>query len=107
VLSPENNLLDDLLDTDRKSEVEAYRQTTLAKTAVQRQKDLKEKTGIDSGLKAIHPLTGEQIPIRYADYVLAGYGSGAVMSVPAHDQRDKEFAEKFGIEVKQVIKPEI
>jgi leucyl-tRNA synthetase len=62
-----------------------------------------EKRGIDSGIKAIHPITGEQIPVWIANFVLMGYGTGAVMSVPAHDQRDYEFAKKYGIAIKQVI----
>ncbi|MES2624861.1 MAG: leucine--tRNA ligase [Pseudomonadota bacterium] len=64
-----------------------------------------EKEGIDSGIKAIHPLTGEQVPVWIANFVLMTYGSGAVMSVPAHDQRDYEFAQKYGLGIKQVIKP--
>jgi leucyl-tRNA synthetase len=64
-----------------------------------------EKAGLDSGFKAIHPLTGEQVPIWVANFVLMGYGSGAVMSVPAHDQRDFEFAQKYGLPIKQVIRP--
>ena len=103
VLAPENTLLDSLLNDNKRREVEEYRQKTLSKTAVQRQQDLKKKTWVDSGLYAIHPLTQEQIPVWYADYVLAGYGSGAVMSVPAHDERDHEFVTKFGLEVRQVI----
>jgi len=105
VLAPENMLLDELLDADTMTAVQQYRDQTLAKTAVQRQKDLKEKTWVNSGLFALHPLTNEPLPIRYADYVLAGYGSGAVMSVPAHDERDYEFAKKFGLDIKQVILP--
>ncbi|MDD5320273.1 MAG: leucine--tRNA ligase [Methylococcales bacterium] len=62
-----------------------------------------EKRGIDSGIKALHPLTGEQVPVWIANFVLMGYGTGAVMSVPAHDQRDFEFAKKYGIAIKQVI----
>lgn len=62
-----------------------------------------EKRGVDSGIKAIHPITGEQVPVWIANFVLMGYGTGAVMSVPAHDQRDFEFARKYGIAVKQVI----
>ena len=62
-----------------------------------------EKAGVDTGLKAIHPLTGEQVPVWAANFVLMDYGSGAVMSVPGHDQRDYEFAEKYGLEIKQVI----
>lgn len=64
-----------------------------------------EKRGLDTGLKAIHPLTGESVPIWVANYVLMDYGSGAVMAVPAHDQRDWEFATKFGMDIKQVIEP--
>jgi leucyl-tRNA synthetase len=64
-----------------------------------------EKAGLDSGFNAIHPLTGEQVPIWVANFVLMGYGSGAVMSVPAHDQRDFEFAQKYGLAIKQVIRP--
>ncbi|MGZ5006869.1 MAG: leucine--tRNA ligase [Methylobacter sp.] len=62
-----------------------------------------EKRGIDSGVKAVHPITGEQVPVWIANFVLMGYGTGAVMSVPAHDQRDFEFAQKYGIAIKQVI----
>jgi leucyl-tRNA synthetase len=65
-----------------------------------------EKKGVDTGLKAIHPLTGEQVPIWAANFVLMDYGSGAVMSVPAHDQRDYEFAKKYNLEIKQVITPQ-
>jgi leucyl-tRNA synthetase len=64
-----------------------------------------EKRGMDTGLKAVHPLTGEQLPIYVANFVLMGYGEGAVMSVPAHDQRDWEFAKKYGLPIKQVIAP--
>ncbi|MDT8427338.1 MAG: leucine--tRNA ligase [Pseudomonadales bacterium] len=65
-----------------------------------------EKLGMDSGLKAIHPITGEEIPIYVANFVLMTYGSGAVMAVPAHDQRDYEFASKYGLAIKQVIRPQ-
>ena len=75
VLAPENLLLDGLLTDEFKPAVEEYRESTLAKTAVQRQKDLKEKTGVFSGLFAIHPLTDEKIPVWYADYVLPDYGT--------------------------------
>lgn len=105
VLAPENSLLDEFLSEERHLEVLEYRKTTMAKTAVQRQQDAKEKTGVESGLFAVHPLTEEKIPIRYADYVLADYGSGSVMMVPAHDQRDWEFAKKFEIEIRQVVAP--
>ena len=103
VLAPENTLIDELLADDKKSEVQSYRNTALAKTAVQRQQDVVDKTGVFSWLYALHPLTGEQVPVWFADYVLMDYGSGAVMMVPAHDERDREFAQKFNIPVKQVI----
>jgi len=104
VLAPENTLLDDHLSGDDKNSVESYRKETMAKTAVQRQVDSKEKTWVDSGLKAVHPLSGDLIPVRYADYVLPDYATGSVMMVPAHDERDYEFAGKFGITIAPVIK---
>lgn len=103
VLAPENTSFDHLLTPEKQQEVQAYRNSALAKTAVQRQQDVIERTGVDAGVSAKHPLTGELVPVRFADYVLMDYGSGAVMMVPAHDERDREFAQKFGIPVKQVI----
>lgn len=64
-----------------------------------------EKKGIDTGLKAIHPITGDKVPVLIANFVLMGYGEGAVMAVPAHDQRDWEFANKYGLPIEQVIAP--
>jgi leucyl-tRNA synthetase len=69
----------------------------MAKTSVQRQQDAKDKTGIFSWLYAIHPLTTKQIPIWFADYVLPDYGTGIVMMVPAHDERDRAFASKYDL----------
>lgn len=103
VLAPENMLLDEYLSDENKAKVLSYRKEAMAKTAVQRQQDTKEKSGVCSGIFAIHPLTGVQIPVWFADYVLMDYGTGAVMFVPAHDERDWEFAEKHGLELKQVI----
>lgn len=103
VLAPENTVLDKLLDEDNKQQVIDYRNQVLTKTAIERQQDDTKKTGVFSWLYARHPLTGQDIAIWYADYVLMDYGSGAVMMVPAHDERDREFAKKFDIEVKQVI----
>lgn len=105
VLAPENTSIDHLLSKEKGAEVEQYRQETLSKTAVQRQQDAKEKSGIFSEIYAQHPLTKQNIPIRFADYVLADYGSGAVMMVPAHDQRDREFAKKYNIDIIMVINP--
>ncbi len=103
VLAPENTFVDSLLEGEYKKELDGYRQATFAKTPVQRQQELKEKTWVFSGLYTKHPLTWKDIPIRFADYVVADYGSGAVMMVPAHDERDFEFAKKFGIEIIPVI----
>lgn len=105
VLAPENTLVDEFLSQEKAKEIGAYRNTSLAKTAVQRQQDLEDKTGVFSGLYVTHPLTQEEIPLRFADYVLMDYGSGAVMMVPAHDERDQEFAQKFNISFKPVILP--
>lgn len=107
VLAPENTLLDEQLDPDHRGNIDGYRQATMAKTAVQRQQDTKDKTGVFSGLHAVHPLTGKEIPVRYADYVLPDYATGSVMLVPAHDERDHEFATKFEIPIVQVIDGEL
>src|SRR5690606_15102453 len=64
-----------------------------------------EKLGMDTGIRAVHPLTGEEVPVWVANFVLMSYGSGAVMAVPGHDQRDWEFARKYGLPIKQVIRP--
>jgi leucyl-tRNA synthetase len=103
VLAPENILLDEYLSDENKAKVLAYRKEAMAKTAVQRQQDTKEKSGVNSGIFALHPLTGEQIPVWFADYVLMEYGTGAVMFVPTHDERDWEFAIKNEIEMKVVV----
>ncbi|USN55530.1 MAG: class I tRNA ligase family protein [Candidatus Peribacteria bacterium] len=103
VLAPESLQLDKLLTVEHRSKVEEYRKQTMAKTSVQRQQDAKEKSGVFSGLYAEHPLTGESIPVWYADYVLPDYATGSIMLVPGHDERDFEFAQKFGIDLVQVI----
>lgn len=120
VLAPENTVLDELImsipiTSEEKGKFSSshnsyqqlldYRQSTLLKTPVQRQQESREKSGIFSWLYATHPLTGQTIPIWFADYVLPDYGSGAVMLVPAHDQRDRDFATRHGIPKIQVIKP--
>ena len=86
--------------------VKKYIKSALAKSELDRQDENKEKTGVDAGIKAVHPMTGEELPVWIADYVLGSYGTGAIMAVPAHDQRDFEFAEKFDLEIKQVVAPE-
>lgn len=105
VLAPEHPLVNQITTEENKAEVEAYQKVTQAKSEVQRQQDAdKEKTGVFTGSYAINPANDEKIPIWIADYVLMGYGTGAIMAVPAHDERDNEFAKKFRIEIKEVIK---
>ncbi len=102
VLAPENPILDNIVTTEYKEVIQAYQKQTKSKSDLDRQQE-KEKTGVFTGTYALHPLTGEQIPIWTADYILMNYGTGAVMAVPAHDERDREFAEKFELPIKQVI----
>ncbi|MBQ6320675.1 leucine--tRNA ligase [Candidatus Saccharibacteria bacterium] len=104
VLAPEHPLVKDLITKDTKSAVEAYIKSALKKSEIERQEN-KEKTGVFTGSYAINPVNGEQIPIWVADYVLSGYGTGAIMAVPAHDERDFEFAEKFSLPVIAVVEP--
>ncbi|HVG07016.1 MAG TPA: leucine--tRNA ligase [Thermoanaerobaculia bacterium] len=106
VLAPDHPLVERLTTPERKAEVDAYVVPALRQTDVQREATDKEKTGIFTGGYAINPASGERIPVWTADYVLMGYGTGAIMAVPAHDQRDLEFAQKFGLEIKPVIHPE-
>jgi leucyl-tRNA synthetase len=103
VLAPEIEIIDNLMSDAKKQELSDYRKVTALKTAIDRQHTEKEKTGFDSGVTVIHPLTGEQVPVWFADYVLPDYATGAVMFVPAHDVRDWEFAKKYGIEIKPVL----
>lgn len=106
VLAPEHPLVARITSTAQKDAVEAYLQATLRQSDVQREAADKEKTGVFTGGYAINPVNGERIPIWIADYVLMTYGTGAIMAVPAHDQRDFEFARKFNLPVKVVIQPE-
>lgn len=87
------------------TEVKEYVNKSLKKTERERQEGEKDKTGVDAGIHAIHPATGDKIPVWVADYVLGGYGTGAVMAVPAHDERDYEFARKFKLPITAVITP--
>ena len=109
VLAPENPLLaDGKLQIANRKEVEKYIETASHKTELMRQEDTKEKTGVElKGIKAINSATGEEIPIWVADYVLGSYGTGAIMAVPAHDERDFEFAKKFNLLIKEVVMPNI
>ena len=107
VLAPESKILVELKkDISNWGEVEKYVKKSLKKTELERQTEQKEKSGIKiKGVSAVNPVTGEEIPVFVADYVLGSYGTGAVMAVPAHDQRDFEFATKFGLPIKQVVVP--
>lgn len=102
VLAPEHRLAHDLATAENKEQVEDYIYKASMKSSVDRLQD-KEKTGVFTGSYAVNPLNGEKIPIWLSDYVLADYGTGAIMCVPAHDDRDFEFATKFGIPIIQVI----
>jgi len=103
VLAPEHDMVDALTTDLSRDAVVAYRQEAARKSEIERMNESREKTGVFTGSYAINPVNGEKIPIWIADYVLAGYGTGAIMAVPAHDERDFAFAEKFGIAVKAVI----
>jgi leucyl-tRNA synthetase len=102
VLAPEHPILDNIVTSEYKEAIQTYQKQTKSKSDLDRQQE-KEKTGVFTGAYAVHPLTGEQIPIWTADYVLMGYGTGAVMAVPAHDERDREFAEKYNLAIINVI----
>lgn len=106
VLAPEHPLVRKLTTPERQAEVEAYTQAALRQSEIQREAADKVKTGVFTGGYAINPVNDERIPIWIADYVLMTYGTGAIMAVPAHDQRDFDFARKFGIEIRVVIQPE-
>ena len=107
VLAPEHELIDDLKSKIKNwSKVQKYQKQTQAKTEIERTAEGREKTGVKlEGVMAINPVNNEEIPIFIADYVLADYGTGAIMAVPAHDERDWEFAKKYDIEIKSVIEP--
>jgi leucyl-tRNA synthetase len=105
VMAPEHPLVAKVVTDEKKVEVEAYIEKTKSKSELERQQE-KEKTGVFTGAYVKHPLTGEKIPVWVADYVLYGYGTGAIMAVPAHDERDREFAEKFDLPIVEVVKTE-
>ncbi|MBU4023089.1 leucine--tRNA ligase [Patescibacteria group bacterium] len=102
VLAPEHNLVDKITTPDKKKEVEKYIEESRKKLDIERQAQDREKTGVFTGAYALNPATKENIPIYSADYVLPSYGYGAIMAVPAHDERDHEFAEKFKLEIKEI-----
>jgi leucyl-tRNA synthetase len=103
VLAPEHPLVAALTAPERRAEVEAYVAKAETETEIERLSTDREKTGVSIGADAINPVNGERIPIFIADYVLAGYGTGAIMAVPAHDERDYAFAVKFGLPIRRVV----
>ncbi|OBQ00809.1 leucine--tRNA ligase [Enterococcus faecium] len=103
VLAPELDLVREITTPEQKAAVEAYIEETAKKSDLKRTDLAKEKTGVFTGAYAINPVNGKEIPIRIADYVLSSYGTGAIMAVPAHDERDFEFAQTFGLEILPVI----
>jgi len=104
VLAPEHRLIDKITTSEQQSQVTAYQEQAARKSDLERTDLAKDKTGVFTGAYAVNPVNGEEIPIWIADYVLASYGTGAIMAVPGHDERDYEFASKFAIEIREVIK---
>jgi leucyl-tRNA synthetase len=105
VVAPEHPIIEKLKTDDTRADVETYVAAAIKKSEVERMSEGKDKTGVFSGGYALNPVNGEKIPIWVADYVLYGYGTGAIMAVPAHDERDFEFATKFGLDIRQVVAP--
>jgi leucyl-tRNA synthetase len=106
VLAPEHPLVDKLTGDDQHAAVMAYREQAARATELERLSETREKTGVFTGGYAINPVNDERIPIWIADYVLSTYGTGAIMAVPAHDQRDFEFARQYNLDIVPVIQPE-
>jgi leucyl-tRNA synthetase len=105
VLAPEHELVDKITTVAQRAAVDAYRNEVAQKSDLERTNLAKEKTGVFTGGFAINPVNDQKVPIWIADYVLSSYGTGAIMAVPAHDERDFEFAEKFGLEIREVVEP--
>ncbi len=104
VISPEHELINQIMEqSDNKDEIQNYLDSIVNKSEFERMSITKEKTGVDTILKVTNPITNEEVPLWIADYVLVNYGTGAIMAVPAHDERDYEFAKKYDIEIRQVI----
>jgi leucyl-tRNA synthetase len=103
VLAPEHPLVASLTAPERRAEIEAYVAAARNRTEIERLSTDREKTGVAIGAAAINPVNGEAVPIFIADYVLAGYGTGAIMAVPAHDERDFAFATRFGLPIRRVV----
>lgn len=106
VLAPEHELAHTLATPDKKADVEMYIRSAQTKTDIDRMDENRRKTGVFTGSHAINPINDEKLPIWIADYVLGGYGSGAIMAVPAHDERDHAFAKYFNLPIREVVEPE-
>ena len=107
VMAPEHELVDQITTPEYKQAVEQYKEQAKFKTQLERTELQKEKTGQFMGAYAINPFNGKEIPVYIGDYVLANYGTGVVMAVPAHDERDFEFAKKYNIPIIQSIMPKL
>ncbi len=105
VLAPEHPLVESLTTDEQKQAVKDYQSQTSARSDIDRQAEAKEKTGVFTGAYALNPVDNDKVPIWIADYVMMGYGTGAIMAVPAHDPRDFDFARQFGLEIKPVVLP--
>jgi leucyl-tRNA synthetase len=105
VLSPEHPLVDELVTDEHRARVTQYRQVASRESEIERLSTQREKTGVPTGAHALNPFTGERIPVWIADYVLMTYGTGGIMAVPAHDERDFAFAKKYSLKIRQVITP--
>ncbi len=105
VLAPEHELVDAITTNAARAAVDSYRDEAARKSELERAELQKDKTGVFTGAYAVNPATGREIPVWIADYVLAGYGTGAIMAVPAQDQRDWEFADKFGLPIVRTVEP--
>ena len=106
VLAPEHPLVDGLTQPEYRATVEEYVAAAIRETEIERTSAVRDKTGVPTGSFCINPLNGERVPILVGDYVLATYGTGAVMGVPAHDERDFEFAKKYDLPIRVVVAPE-
>lgn len=107
VLAPEHSLVPEIVSDEQRAVALEYIEASRIKTDIERQDQVREKTGVPLGAFAVHPLTGKKLPIWISDYVMMDYGTGALMAVPAHDDRDYEFAKKFNLPIKQVIMPDV
>jgi len=105
VLAPEHELVDSITTSAQRSAVKQYQDQAARKSDFERTELAKKKTGVFTGAYAVNPVNNERIPIWIADYVLAGYGTGAIMAVPGHDERDFEFAKQFGLPIRPVVRP--